>query len=766
MTRSGRRSTGAESVSAVPPRDASAPGGVVIEEIGNCFLLRSADERPREQVELIGALASGREEAVVVVAVSDDRAEAMWPRLGEILSRVRGEPRPVVLAMSDAGRGRPDQAALARRIADAWELTVVAPAGDVILVPGGTMFAHAADGDAEPQWWSFEPKAEPIALGLRWPTPDWRGALTGVTISPGGPVLTAVPAGMFVQWAGTPPPTPGDLAYAIPAVGDRPSVLVGPKVTAADLAGVLSGPVSRPEWRRHPLRLVPVGAGDLLPIGQGVASELGVEVAVLTGTPVDVAETPRGPAGRRVVLLNEAGRPSWAPFAASVLCRPAGRDGVVPPPQVLDWHPPVTGMRVVDAARGVLRLGDAWRIAMTRAGLWAYPADADAETHPDRLTAAWPVASDTLRIDMGTSGRTIDDDLWPLLDDLLGGLRPGPRARLHLAVHGETTVEGEEAVRKLAARHGAELQQVEPPAERAENAALARTAAAVPPTPHIPPPAPATDAPAPATDATAPAAATATPVTPARRGTDEDRAAFRAMVGLGWDAHAAPVRRAFSRLPAIVATERAAAAVDLVALRLYLTSRADGEFGPDTVRPGGAELRPYLSCLASGLARLPTYRGAVLHGTDAPVPAGLTGTVLTEPGPVGGLPLASATGWPPTATVYVIWSDTARRVAALFDGEGGPAAGRGDVVFGPGSRFAVLDVRPGDTDTPDLVLLRELETSFPEGTGETPPGGRLALTRLEEALDRTRPRSAVAPAEWPPHGLGPIGAPASAHGRA
>jgi hypothetical protein len=83
------------------------------------------------------------------------------------------------------------------------------------------------------------------------------------------------------------------------------------------------------------------------------------------------------------------------------------------------------------------------------------------------------------------------------------------------------------------------------------------------------------------------------------------------------------------------------------------------------------------------------------------------------------------------------------------------------VVFGPGSRFAVLDVRPGDADTPDLVLLRELAaTTFPGGgPGETPPGGRLALTRLEEALDSTHPRPATASSAWPEHCLGPIGVP-------
>jgi len=775
MSRSVRRSAGAESTPPAPGSraPASASGGVTVEEIGGCFLLRSADERPEEQIELIRALAPDDDVAVVVVAVPDDRAEAMWPRLGDVLTQVRRKPRPVVLAMSDAGRARPDKAALARRIADAWELTVVAPAGDVVLVPGGTMFTHAAEGEPEAQWWSFAPGHEPTPLGLRWPAPVWRGALADVTISPDGPVLTAVPAGMLVQRPGAPPPAPGDLAYAIPAADDRPSILVSARVTAFDLVAVLSGPVTRSEWRRHPLRLVPAGAGDLLPLGQAVARDLGIDVEVLTGPPVDLSGTPRGPARQRVMLLDEAGRPAWSPFAASVLCRPPGRDGVSPPPQPLDWRPPVAGMRVADATRGVLRLGDDWRVAVTRAGLWAYPADADPERFPDRVTAAWPVSAEVVRVDVGAADRTLDDQVWPLLDDLLGGLLPGPRTRLLLAVHGATTAEGEEAVRKLAARYGAGVEPVQAPAEDAAPVRVVATSSAAsrpaPAEPDVRPPVP-----SPTVSSAPIPAVTPVSVTPGQRSGDDERAAFRAMVGLGWDSHAAPVRRTFSRLPAIAATERAAAAVDLVAVRLYLTSRPDGAFGPSAVRSGGEALRPYLSCLASGLGRLPTYRGAVLHGVDAPVRPDLVGTVLTEPGPVGGLSLTGegARHWPPTATVYVIWSDTARRVTALFDADtddgAGPVAKRGDVVFEPGSRFAVLDVRPGDADTPDLVLLRELAaTAFPEvRPGDAPPGGRLALTRLVEALDNTRPRAATASSVWPEHCLGPIGAPGSSSARA
>ncbi|MGH3375771.1 MAG: hypothetical protein ACRDP6_13620 [Actinoallomurus sp.] len=750
--RAGRTVTSAE-----PSADDRA-GQVEVEEVAGRFLLTAAPTRTEGLPELIATLEPG-DATLVVVAVPDEYADALWPRIGEVLARVRGRERRVVMAMSGAGTDRPDRAALARRIADTWELTVVAPSGDVVLAPGGSLFVHPDADGTEPQWWSFVRDTAPEALGPRWPVPEWRAALTDVCASPDGPVLSQVPAGVLVRPAGSPAPAPGDLAYAIPAAAERPTVLVGgadgAQVTADDLVAALSGPVARREWRRHALRLVPAAGGDLLPLGQAVARELGLEVEVFTGPPVEVA------GGLQVVLTDADGHPTWSPFAASLLCRPPSRDGAVSRPRPLDWRSPVADMRVADAAHGVLRLGGKWRVAVTRAGLWAYPDGADPDRFPDRLAAESPADPGTVRIDVGTPYGTLDDQVWPLLDDLLGAVAPGPRARLRLVVHGEITAAGQESVQRIAARHDADLGPVvavSAAAAKVSPVRDVRTSAAVP---------------APAqTAGTRPG----TTAAPGHRSTDEERAAFRAMVGLDWDRHAAPIRRTFSRLPAIAATERAAAAVDLVAVRLYLTSRADGDFGPAAARSGGETLRPYLSCLASGLGRLPTYRGAMLHGVDAPVRGELTGSVLTEPGPVSGLPLAGegadAYGWPATATVYVIWSDTARRVAALFDTEtdSGTAERRSDVVFTPGSRFAVLDVLRGDADTPDLVLLRELpETTFPAGeastTTEPPPGGRIALKRLNEALATTRPTAASA-APWPAHCLGPIGTPATTSGRA
>ncbi len=486
---SARRSQGRDGAPATPEpgkaAPSSAPGTVTVEEIGEAFVLRVADAWSDEQLSPVADITPDADATLIVVAVPDDGADALWPHLAELLTRLKGRRPRFVLAMSGAGAAGVDRPALAQRIADAWEVPMVAPAGDVVLAPGGMLFVRAGDTDvSEPQWWSFAPETAPQALGPRWPAPTWQGAFAAGV--PGGPCeITQVPAGVLVRPAGSPEPGLGDLPYAVSPHYERPSILVGvpggPRMDAADLIAALSpalgapdGPradaalppaVAGPDLRRHPLRLVPSGGGDLLPLGQALSRELGLDVEVFTGLPVDLAydggdDPAEAAAGQRVVLVDADGRPTWSPFAASVLCRPPARDGSVPHPRLESWHPPVEGMEVADEARGVLSLGDVWRLAVTRAGLWLYRADAAGEELPEQLMIRRPVTEDTVRLDIGVSGQTFEagSSPWPVLDGLFGALPPGLRARLLLAVHGSLSAEGEESARKLADRHGVRVE--------------------------------------------------------------------------------------------------------------------------------------------------------------------------------------------------------------------------------------------------------------------------------------------------------------------
>ncbi|MEU9380399.1 hypothetical protein AB0D38_05070 [Streptomyces sp. NPDC048279] len=244
------------------------------------------------------------------------------------------------------------------------------------------------------------------------------------------------------------------------------------------------------------------------------------------------------------------------------------------------------------------------------------------------------------------------------------------------------------------------------------------------------------------------------------RSTEAERAAFHELAGASWERHNAAVSRLLPRMPALRGHELEIARADLVAVHLYLT----GGPGPlsrevlvRALRGDDDRLLPYAACLASGLRRLASYRGAVLRGgPDSPVTEDLVpGRTLCASAPVSGLPYGAAR-IPLAAVRYVIWSSMARRVRPLL-GAGKPA--EDELVFGSGSVFRVLDVRaPESGNTGPLVLLRELPGTVArsgDSSGALDGDDSAALARLEEALAQ-----GTVPAgreyDWPERCTGPV----------
>jgi hypothetical protein len=179
----------------------------------------------------------------------------------------------------------------------------------------------------------------------------------------------------------------------------------------------------------------------------------------------------------------------------------------------------------------------------------------------------------------------------------------------------------------------------------------------------------------------------------------------------------------------------------LVALRAYLTG--DEPEVDDVLRSGP---RPGKSSVAasivSGLARLPTLSGPVYRGAapDAIAPERCRpGTVVAEPAFVQAA--SSARAFFGTDAEYVIWSRTGRRVTMLE-----PGSGRADVVFEPGTRFAVVAVcdRPGPGGVgagsrPTVVLA---EASPGDAAGRVSDDVRERLERAVLAREAARPPAA------------------------
>jgi len=209
-------------------------------------------------------------------------------------------------------------------------------------------------------------------------------------------------------------------------------------------------------------------------------------------------------------------------------------------------------------------------------------------------------------------------------------------------------------------------------------------------------------------------------------------------------------------------TEAAEALTELVAVRLYLFGQShnlDAAVRGATVGPHV----PLARCVASGLRRLPSYRGAALlharlgaaerawyrEGRLATEWAFCTARTSLTTGPAG-------------STDLLIWSLTARRTNLIDPGV------PDRVLFLPGTNFKVLRVHPGERP---VILLRELSPSEIAqdgrvGVGRTPLD-EIALNGLEQTLKTltgpdsgTKSKAPTGPLGAPPGLLPPVKGPA------
>ncbi|MET9506779.1 hypothetical protein ABZY42_34610 [Streptomyces sp. NPDC006622] len=443
---------GVASARDTPDDRAGRPSGTApVEEVDGVVLLRSAgDDFPSLTEAAEVSLAVGGEDTVTVLvgAPAEGGGSAThWARLGDVLDtlRDRGTGR-VRLVLSGAGHERADRPCLARRIADAWELEVIAPDGAVLITPGGTLFVPHPSTPAG-GWWCFEPGTAPRPLGRRAPVPHWQSALRRVPArTSGGCLVHQIPAGLVIRPAEAPTPGTDDLSFAVPVHPERPLILVGAPdaedVAAEEVATVLA---ALPAAHRSRARLAPGGRRDLLRLGQSVADMLDGEVEVLTGIPL-LAEDPEAPGAVRPSLIGRTGEPTWQPYVASVVCRPAGAGDRPPMPRPTFVHPALVG--IPGGRPDFTRLTDTWGVAATRAGLAVVPLDGP---RPPVVTVS--VDPETLTIELGVPGQPLDDSLLPALTRLLIELGFQARTRTTLLVRGQLTT-GERALRDLATEHG------------------------------------------------------------------------------------------------------------------------------------------------------------------------------------------------------------------------------------------------------------------------------------------------------------------------
>lgn len=232
------------------------------------------------------------------------------------------------------------------------------------------------------------------------------------------------------------------------------------------------------------------------------------------------------------------------------------------------------------------------------------------------------------------------------------------------------------------------------------------------------------------------------PVKAAHHSTARERDALRSYLDADWDRHLGAVHRTLTQLPGLRSMDaQDELATDLAAVHAYVNA------GEDNLRDhelrAGLERRDdhtlsFLACLASGLRRLPSFRGTAVRAAGV---FGGDATLLLPGEEIGEATAVSALALDrdyPTVTEdhYLIWSMTGRRAGSLADSD--RVFDQDEILFGPGTRFRVLQVR--ERAGASIVLLRELPENAPVAVpGQLDGSDTQVLDRLSTTADQFAP---------------------------
>ncbi|EWM17807.1 hypothetical protein [Kutzneria sp. 744] len=660
---------------------------------------------------------------VVVDFPSGDNG-GYWSALVQAL-RGRG---PVRLAVSGAGSASgsgPTRAIAAQWLSEQLQAEVVAPDGTLVPVPGGSTFV--ANAHATGAWRSFHPDKPSESLGARFPSPEWESFMTTAPWR-AGPVSVAepVPTGLWLH--ATPSAATrrhSTLAFGVPVRMDVLTVVLGGpeegRLPSADLRALWE---ALPEEIRRRVRFASFGAD----LGQFAADTIGRPVIAYNGLPLSTER------GIEVGIVAGDGRATWRSFATELRYRPGK------PPEVVAARPPVGGLKPLRP--GLWELSPNVVVEAVAAGLWVRAAGT---TTVDVVRAA-PVDPEWARLTVGVPGEPVGDEVSVAGAKLFAGLDAetqrvvrlvfgeAPVKALEPEVEEPTAVDDFVLVPAVVEAPVVESPVVAVPLEpsdpvptsvdvdvnydigddlptmvllrrQMELVQLTGSAASVETwsAPVEPPPVPARIEPF-LVDPGIDVDTMLDTLVAAETALDEHRAWVRRTLGDQYDSYASRVLRLLIQHPSLREGELQSVVTDLVSVLVYL---AAGERKADEALLSGDvdALLPFLSCVISGLQRLPVYEGVAFCGGALDPGTHRAGAILTEVSFLNAV-TAPEVALPGDAE-FVIWSDSGRRTG-FFEPELDP------IVFLPGTRFQVLGVEDG------RILLGEI-------------GGGDQLAKLEEA---------------------------------
>ncbi|MGC9667713.1 hypothetical protein ACNTMW_14305 [Planosporangium sp. 12N6] len=371
--------------------------------------------------------ASGSHELAVVVtshtlrllpAMMNELADALTEQFPPRCNRVR-------LVAWNSGCLHDDRPAPAYQLATRLGVEVIAPAGPLLGVPGGSLFAAAGRGAQRPGgWWRFAPGSAPSRVGWRYPAPHWDPDLGDVGELGNDLVVEQVPAGLWLHRSGYRNVT--DLVYSVPVDPDNPALIVShpdeKPLHHDDLARALAILPRRTVERLvfTPYGPEPVAEGRL---GDVAASILGTPTRSRIGLPL------YGSGGQRALVTIDAdGRPRWRPFVRELRHDPRAVSAAAEP---TDWVNPSPELLTTPAGDATFALPAGWAVETIEAGLWIRP---EQLSEPADWARTLPLDVDECAVLIGTPSTGHPAPPGPAIAALLEQLPADARSRLRFAV--------------------------------------------------------------------------------------------------------------------------------------------------------------------------------------------------------------------------------------------------------------------------------------------------------------------------------------------
>jgi hypothetical protein len=339
-------------------------------KVGNSLVINPKGLRDSQTHNLARQLAPDPQHQLVIVDLTTrSPQDQVWEMVARSLDRKQGSFRLVL------GPGsREESRAVAQRLADRLERTVVVPDGTAVPSAGGGLFIPPRQGLG---WMRYQPGQPAVPDSRRFPKPRWESAVSSVPKPTSAfTIAEPLPGGMWLHANREDPGHALHRRFLIDQMVGQENLLTvvlgTPGSSPVPMGDIASFWQTLPASGRPLVLFVPYGPvavprGSTL--GQSLADMLDFQVTLLTGLPATAAPSGQLP---QTTTIRRDGSLGWRPFATGF--QYASRNQSIREPR----RPMVLGDRLASQGlpqieSGVYQFGTDAVVEVVPSGLWVRP---------------------------------------------------------------------------------------------------------------------------------------------------------------------------------------------------------------------------------------------------------------------------------------------------------------------------------------------------------------------------------------------------------